>query len=54
MTRQRRTPILCPTCGKPMTRVVETVPWQGTVRRKRACADGHSMLTKEVFIRPAA
>jgi transcriptional regulator NrdR family protein len=52
--RQRRTPILCPTCGKAMVRVLETRSCQGTVRRRRGCPDGHTIWTKEVIIPAAA
>lgn len=47
MTRQRRTPILCPTCQKPMTRVVDTRPWQAGILRRRECAAGHRQTTLE-------
>ena len=53
MTRNRRTPILCPTCTKPLSRVVESIPWQGGIRRRRVCPDGHAAITREVLVKAA-
>ena len=45
-----RVPILCPTCQKPMGKVLDTRIGQGSIRRRRVCPDGHTMWTKEVPI----
>lgn len=44
---RRYVPFRCPTCGKPAVRVIETREWQGAIRRKRRCPDGHVMVTRE-------
>ncbi len=53
MTRCRRSPFLCPTCGKPMVRITDTRPYQGAVRRRRWCPAGHAVWTKEQVIQAA-
>ena len=45
---QRRTPFVCPVCGEPVARVTETRAGQGSIRRRRVCAKGHAIWTKEV------
>jgi transcriptional regulator NrdR family protein len=47
MTRVRRVPILCPTCGKAMARIVDTRPWQSGILRRRECPDKHRATTLE-------
>lgn len=47
MTRPKGTPILCPTCQEPMRRVVNTVQWQCSTRRRRECPNGHRVWTRE-------
>lgn len=42
-----RTPIPCPRCGKPLTRVIDTKPWQKGVLRRRECPEGHRANTIE-------
>lgn len=54
MTRPRRTPFLCPECGKPVVWVRETRVVQGALRRRRQCDAGHTLWTKEVIIPRAA
>ena len=51
--RKRRSPIPCPVCTKPLTRIVESVPWQGGIRRRRICPDGHVAITREVLVKAA-
>lgn len=46
--RQRHVPFACPKCGLPPVTVEETRPWDGTIRRRRSCANGHTMATREV------
>jgi transcriptional regulator NrdR family protein len=48
-TRARHIPFLCPRCGKPLVTVKETREWQGAIRRRRACAEGHVTVTKETI-----
>lgn len=52
--KQRRTPFLCPVCGLTMTRVVETVARQHTIRRRRLCPEGHRVTTVERIEKAAA
>lgn len=35
---------VCPACGKPM-QVVDVFERHGTIRRRRACPDGHAAIT---------
>ena len=46
---QRHVPFPCPACKKPMTKVIDTRPYQGTLRRRRACPDGHVAVTRETL-----
>ena len=52
--KPRRTPFLCPECGQQMAVVIRSEPWQGAIRRRRACPKGHRVTTVERIIRPAA
>ena len=45
----RRVPFPCPQCGFPLSRVIETLPWQGTIRRRRRCENGHVAETREAL-----
>ena len=46
-TGRRHVPFTCSTCGRPMAKVEETREWQGAIRRKRKCAEGHAIWTRE-------
>lgn len=49
--RASHTPFLCPKCGKPLARIVDTRGRQGTVWRKRTCdAKCVVIQTKEVLL----
>lgn len=43
----RHVPFLCPKCGEPLAKVVQTIPTEETIRRRRRCANGHTAETKE-------
>ena len=43
----RHVPFACAVCGRPMSKVIETREWQGTIRRKRRCDAGHVITTRE-------
>lgn len=45
----RHTPIPCPVCRRPLTRVIETRPYQHTIKRRRECPNGHRATTREAL-----
>ena len=46
---QRHVPFPCPVCGQPMAKVIDTRPYQGTLRRRRSCPAGHIAITREAL-----
>jgi transcriptional regulator NrdR family protein len=45
--KRRHVPFICPRCGQPMARVVDTRERQGAIWRRRVCPAGHSIETRE-------